>query len=693
MSTLPPCGKLGRWIAGATFASVAALSAVISIPQTSLAASSIEAASAAKSAVLYDDWLSQEIVGFYNASPTNDAQRDDAARAFLKGTVLRDYEYVGTPTPAQLNPLADKALSGGNAHPAVLFAASRLPGNPAIRRKQLTDAIAGLTGQKGAEGVLLLAQIDEWAASGGKGKPEPVLDALKPALAAMKNGSDWVWQMLFWSKKGEKFLKAHGAKVLEVFHSVPNIEPWFKHYFIGRYEREKAWEARGSGWANTVTEAGWKGFGEHLKKARAELTESWKLNPQHPATATAMISVAMGGSEEPLDEMRQWFDRAIGARFDYMPAYDAYRGGLLPRWHGSDEMLLDFGRECAKTGRFDTRVPFEFVRSVRYIIYGSWDFKTLFDEYPVWPEMERIVEGYLASDKRPGTPNDFYTRGAILAWYCEQPDDCHRYLVGAKYQLHPEIARDWNILEVDMWLPRVASATGPTRELFLKAEEQEHRDDFAAAEKTYGEVLAVPSLPGVAKGFLNMRKTSAGTLAKLASSPWQPLLPEKEMAGWTTVVGTPVRNPDGSIEAAKSLMVRRDAPVGPVFELRGEIELSETAAGGIAWGFPNAKDTNWVTLCLERNQRKGGTFVNLMRQYHMYITSLPTPVRVRNKFHLRMVNGRVIVKLGDEVVMDIEQRVGKTLAADSQIGLVTNNTEQAALTRWHGFELRVPATQ
>ena len=42
----------------------------------------------------------------------------------------------------------------------------------------------------------------------------------------------------------------------------------------GWIEIKRAWAARGSGWANTVTEDGWRGFREHLTKAEALLDVS-----------------------------------------------------------------------------------------------------------------------------------------------------------------------------------------------------------------------------------------------------------------------------------------------------------------------------------------------------------------------------------------------------------------------------------
>ncbi|MDH7501935.1 MAG: hypothetical protein QHJ82_04360 [Verrucomicrobiota bacterium] len=80
----------------------------------------------------------------------------------------------------------------------------------------------------------------------------------------------------------------------------------------------EAWKARGSGWANTVTPEGWKGFEDHLAKARAALTQAWKLHPQRPLAPCCMVTVAMGDSDA--NETRIWFDRAIEGQIDLQTA-------------------------------------------------------------------------------------------------------------------------------------------------------------------------------------------------------------------------------------------------------------------------------------------------------------------------------------------------------------------------------------
>ena len=139
---------------------------------------------------------------------------------------------------------------------------------------------------------------------------------------------------------------------------IPGADPVAVGLLEGDYHIAAAWEKRGSGWANTVTQEGWKGFADELQQARTVLTKTWELDKTIPQPAARMIPVAMGGFP---DELRTWFDRSVAARMDFPRAYDDYLYAIYPRWCGNREMMMAFADECYATGRFDTCVPFRYV--------------------------------------------------------------------------------------------------------------------------------------------------------------------------------------------------------------------------------------------------------------------------------------------------------------------------------------------
>ena len=117
----------------------------------------------------------------------------------------------------------------------------------------------------------------------------------------------------------------------------------------------EAWAARSSKAASQVTQAGWKGFTEHLEAAAESLTAAHRLHPEFPEAPTKMIDVC--GGSGAIKEIRGWFDAAVAAQFDYTDAYGSALHFYSVRWGGSRKLQLELGQECARTERFDTLVP------------------------------------------------------------------------------------------------------------------------------------------------------------------------------------------------------------------------------------------------------------------------------------------------------------------------------------------------
>ncbi len=139
-----------------------------------------------------------------------------------------------------------------------------------------------------------------------------------------------------------------------LFANWPNdYHPWLMK---GIAHIEMAWLARGSGYAGTVNDEGWKLFGEHLATAEDAFEHAWKINPDDPNIAIRMIKVKLGqgGGRE---QMELWFKRAM--ELDHN-SYDACSGKLFylePKWHGSVDAMLKFGRECAHHYLWEGHVP------------------------------------------------------------------------------------------------------------------------------------------------------------------------------------------------------------------------------------------------------------------------------------------------------------------------------------------------
>ena len=103
----------------------------------------------------------------------------------------------------------------------------------------------------------------------------------------------------------------------------------------------EAWDARGSGYANTVSPQGWKTFGEKMRKARAVLDGGRKLMASNPAWYTDRIELAIYTNESP-DTVAALLRDGIRREPHYLPNYFAGLVRETPRWGGSRSAMVSF---------------------------------------------------------------------------------------------------------------------------------------------------------------------------------------------------------------------------------------------------------------------------------------------------------------------------------------------------------------
>jgi hypothetical protein len=186
----------------------------------------------------------------------------------------------------------------------------------------------------------------------------------------------------------------------------------------GEFYIHYAWDARGNGLAATVTREGWRLFGERLREAEAALTRSWELDRSDPLAASRMITVAMGLGHERAD-MEVWFRRAMAADPDCREACTAKFTYLEPKWHGSQEELLAFARECARTKNWEAALPFILAGTHRALAGYQPNPAAYYRGDPsVWQDFQAVYEGYLEK-----YPDSRYDR----TWYARYAYTCGRY--------------------------------------------------------------------------------------------------------------------------------------------------------------------------------------------------------------------------------------------------------------------------
>ena len=178
--------------------------------------------------------------------------------------------------------------------------------------------------------------------------------------------------------------------------------------------------ARGGGFSNTVTPDGWRILQERMARGRDLLDEAWKLDSNDFEVARMQLDAETHDSHGN-NAMEKWFRAATTIDPDDHRPYIAKLNWLEPKWHGSKEEMLAFGRECAATERWSGLVPLVLV-DAHWAIgrYGGRGYppaphREYFQSDPkIWEEIKPIYDRYL---QEPDASNFHRTRYAVIAAY------------------------------------------------------------------------------------------------------------------------------------------------------------------------------------------------------------------------------------------------------------------------------------
>lgn len=130
----------------------------------------------------------------------------------------------------------------------------------------------------------------------------------------------------------------------------------FVYLLQGTARIAAAWGARGGGYSDKVTTEGRKGFAANLALASESLEKAWKLDPTNPEIARQMMRVELGEGKGR-KRLELWFDRAMKLDTNYYAACEAKLLYLDPKWYGSPDALLEFGRECVASDTWGGNIP------------------------------------------------------------------------------------------------------------------------------------------------------------------------------------------------------------------------------------------------------------------------------------------------------------------------------------------------
>ena len=184
------------------------------------------------------------------------------------------------------------------------------------------------------------------------------------------------------------------------------------HFIKAKFFYEWAWKARGSGYANQVSDDRWKLFSNRITEAGKALSQAWRLNPQDEQIPTLMISVAEGRQQDR-SVMETWFNRAMNLNANNYPACRSKLHYLYPQWYGSREDMLEFGRQCVQSTNWGGDVPLILVdahlQCARSRPRDEW---TNYWQHPdVWPDIQAAYDKFFQMNPNAARTHNYY------AWY------------------------------------------------------------------------------------------------------------------------------------------------------------------------------------------------------------------------------------------------------------------------------------
>jgi len=228
----------------------------------------------------------------------------------------------------------------------------------------------------------------------------------------------------------EMLLETISANEKEMNDAYPQLEgPLFRNfpdvsvaYFIkGKFFYRYAWRARGNGYADQVTEEGRKGFKEALGTAEAAYRKAWALNPKDARIATEMIEMAVSQAKDRA-EMDLWFNRAMQLDASNYAACANKLRYLEPKWNGSREEMLAFGRECVAS-KWGGRVPLILVEA-HHLYAQDLDRQTrvaYWRQPEVWPDIQAAYQKFFSVNPELQTRDHYGC--AEYAYLCGQWKD------------------------------------------------------------------------------------------------------------------------------------------------------------------------------------------------------------------------------------------------------------------------------
>lgn len=434
----------------------------------------------------------------------------------------------------------------------------------------------------------------------------------------------------------------------EAVAALPEADPWLADLLVGRYHLEEAWQAMPIGWRPETHEEKKRSWDLHREEARRYLTAAYERKPEYPEAAAHLIRVAMtGGTRRGEDEIF-WFQRAVGAQFDYEEAYLNMLWSLQPRWCGSHEAKLQFGIACGETRRFDTIVPYQLVKALLGIKRDDDDSYAFWRKADAYEPVAAVLQGY--AEAAPARRNWYRSLQAGIAWRMGRLDEARQLLDESGWELSADALALLDASPDDLYRNLQLAETGSPAQEAMRLDRE---GDTAAALALLRESLAQAG--GNERKAAIFRTTIAQLELEQAfqTGDWVDLRFDDGFSGWQAVHGTWRVAADGALTGRPGddrLGIVCRARFGNRFEVRGTLvfegdEVDQNLDGGLLFSQGEAWVNPSCSFLLHRYQH----VASLGMEYYAFNSQL-VPLARTNDFRVEIwdsmvatfVNGRLV---------------------------------------------------
>lgn len=375
----------------------------------------------------------------------------------------------------------------------------------------------------------------------------------------------------------------------------------------GAFELRKARQGQGSA---TDPFDGSVGV-QHMNQAAEKFRAAWEMKPQYPQPATNMLDISILARRAVEEESTEWFTRALTAQFDYLPAYKAWLNGLLPRWGGSHEKMLDFGIMCARTHRYDTQVPYYFFKILGDVLDDSTTGRMVFNDVIVKETTLALSEQKVKDARNEVQRENALSMLGIHAWACEEYARATEVLKSQpKKFARPAII---------VMLPFKTNERDIRGESELYAHDLKHdwekteaawkAKQLEEAARLYEALLTKPG--GSDNELVASKLASVRFEQEFNKGGWVSLNIEPRLLCWQLDKGNWTATKEGvltNVGMGDSAFILHNGRIGDDFQVRGEFEIkgARAEAGmGVMLGYGRDEESaRWVS-CVHQFEKIG----------------------------------------------------------------------------------------